>query len=146
MKKCKTVRQNLLLHLDGVLSDSCSNDVKEHLRNCEACSRIKDQLDSIYGGGVAPFPRKHDPLFFTKVEARLKKRKADNELPLFRLKPALLAAAVIVPLFVGVWLGYATYRHQSLQTRSVEMAAEMHQMLTTPGYATLEAYPYGYTE
>ncbi len=146
MTKCNTIQQRLLLHLDGDLSEADSSAFNDHLLDCKECSLLKERMYRQYLATDISFPRKDDPYFFTKVEARLAKRKAENELPLFRMRPAMLAAAVAVPLMIGIWLGYSTYSHQSLQNLSGELASEMHQMLTTPGYATLEAFPYGYTE
>jgi hypothetical protein len=80
------------------------------------------------------------PEFTQQVMARLNQPAAKAKAPehitqsglsswvaMFRIGPALAAAAVAVLLFVGAWIGYQSYRQHEQEARAIQQRRELEE-------------------
>jgi anti-sigma factor RsiW len=139
---CKKINRLLLHFIDRDLHPELMKQVEEHLATCSSCSSALVKLKKVYGAiNPNPAPIAPNPFAFTRIMAKIEQRREDHLLPIFLFKPALLAAAIAMPLMVGVLLGYSTYNRSSqINVNPTEQIAEINNMLTTPGYASLSGY------
>ena len=59
-------------------------------------------------------------------------------LPSLRLRPAALFLTVIIPLAIGVWLGYSANSLNYDDKNQIETITEINNMLSTPGYKSAD--------
>jgi len=139
---CKEVKRQLLLFIDRDLKPGTMKQFEEHMATCGSCSAALEAMKKVYGvigpdaNAITP-----NPYAFTRIMAKIERRKAERLLPVFQFKPAMLAAAIALPLIAGVLLGFSTSNRSSASyVKPAEQIAEINNMLTTPGYASLSGY------
>jgi anti-sigma factor RsiW len=140
--RCKEINRLLLHFIDRDLKPGAMTQVEEHLATCSSCTTALEHMRRVYGV-IAPDANAitTNPFAFTRIMAKIERHKNERLLPVFQLKPAMLAAAIALPLIAGVLLGYSTYnRSSSIQVKPAELIAEINNMLTTPGYASFSGY------
>jgi flagellar biosynthesis component FlhA len=71
--------------------------------------------------------RLNQPAAKTKAPGRVTRSGLSSWLAMFRIGPALAAAAVAVLLLVGAWIGYQSYRQHEQQAKAIQQRRELEE-------------------
>ena len=139
--KCSRIRKKLSAYLDGEMHEGGSNDVSEHLQQCEECrkelaalSAVRDALNTIEGMEALPY-------FMTRLRQRM--REQAKPVPFVQrirslATTAATAVAVVASLFIGNQAGKALY--QSILHTPEPAVAETNNVF---GLGAFEEFPEG---
>ena len=110
--QCQNVKKLFLLHLSGDLGKKKEEELLAHIRSCAKCREETEFVSKVLGNISAPDPIEPSPYFLSRTKAKIKT--AEERFVLFptqwRLSPVsagLFAAAALVPLLAGIFLGNA---------------------------------------
>lgn len=104
------VRHQLVLYLDGDLSDQDMTRVRDHLDQCLRCRRYFESFASVWH--QAPDRVAPPPFLWTRVEARI--RESERPEPLLTdvirhfallVRPAVMLLTLIAGVLIGAYLG-----------------------------------------
>ena len=96
---CQDVREKLPEYLAGVLSDNAANEIKQHVKSCEACKKEVEELE-----GDLPGLKNLERVDVVKI---LKKTKQKFNLKIIRVVAAIVAIAwvlyMVPAILAGLW-------------------------------------------
>lgn len=106
------IQQQLLLYLDGELTDEEMHHIQEHLSSCAVCTRRRDKLASVWRSESRLERVKPSPFLWTRLEAGIKEYEQTprfvwemgrtmRQMPLRPLPALALLAAIVVGIYVG---------------------------------------------
>lgn len=103
---CKLLQKNLIGYIEGTISPTLRHLMDDHAKNCHSCSKLIHQVKATYKLIDEISVPEPDPLFYTRLEQRLKtklKPQARSVSLFEKLKP--LAASLL--LIIGIGIGFA---------------------------------------
>jgi hypothetical protein len=109
-------------------------ELREHLSGCPVCTsahiRFREIMETVERDRI----HEVNPWFLTRLEARLESESTVNIPVVIRLNPILLSLMLLIPLVMGIWLGYNTFHKDERLEQDHELIAEVNNILSTPGY------------
>lgn len=105
---CNTCHENLDAYQEGKLTPDMKTQVEAHLKNCEACSRVYDEMllaDRIIASEKT---LEHGPFLTTRVMAgieNLNRELNPETVSAGILRPVFISLSIAAALFAGVILG-----------------------------------------
>lgn len=143
----RKVQNQLLLYLDGELSESVRNDIEQHLMQCDACQTYLVSLKSVW---LTPsrIAVETPPHLWSQVAARLQESKKTSPLrgSLADRQPwlvpsSLMAATLIVGIIIGAYLGNLS--EPSVTAQPAVVAADTDSVLNAAYVDSFKDIPAG---
>lgn len=137
---CAEVKSKLSAFQDNELPEDEMNDIEQHLRDCDACSNVFEELDNVWQLLSRVETIESAPYFWTRLSQRLRNRKLHPERRKIWFEPAPKFAISLVTtmilflgLMIGFYLGQNIYRH-SEATATTIVAEETDQTLSLSSF------------
>ena len=133
--ECRKIRKLLPFYPEMIREPNKLLEISGHLETCLECASLRQRYEDILQH--APHLQVHepDPFFFTRLEARIEKQEDFGFSWILKVKPALIALSLAVPVALGIWLGISWNQESDGQTTEVvAQVTEVNKMLSTPGY------------
>ena len=136
---CKQTLKSIPHYLDDELPGYKRAGMESHLRSCSSCASHLARFREIWSTIDSDIITTSNPYFFTRLTAKMHNHTPQIILPSLRLKPVALFLTVIIPLFIGIWLGYSVNLHNAHNSIGhLETITEINNMLSTPGYTSTD--------
>lgn len=105
--KHKSIHNDLIFYLEGELSASREQEIKEHLANCAECNAFVEVLKTSFSIIEKEKKPKLNPFFYQAIKAKIDNRKSDEKsFSLQRiLQPVLFTTLLIVGIGFGLMMG-----------------------------------------
>ncbi len=106
---CKATEKKLIFYIENTLPKAEASVMQDHLSTCSACSQklayLQETLSYIeIEKALAP-----KPFLYTRPIGRMQQQAvAENTWGITWLKPLAVAAALLVGLFFGFWMGQSS--------------------------------------
>ncbi len=105
--KCETIQNNLIFYIDKELDNQVMLDIETHLKNCDECLAIYKKLNNVYGYKTEKLDVQE--FYFSDLKKRMDKEKnhmfLESKNNVFLVKKLLVAAVLVIGLFIGVLMG-----------------------------------------
>lgn len=103
--KCSEVHKQLLLYIDGELSENQIKRIYEHLKVCSSCHSVYENTRKAWKA-LRNEEIPHQPFFYTRLKQRMEKRKSKSVPDFTRIGRAILQPAIyFIVLGLGIYIG-----------------------------------------
>ncbi|HQB23373.1 MAG: zf-HC2 domain-containing protein [Bacteroidales bacterium] len=106
---CKSTEKKLIFYIENSLPQTEVSVVKDHLNTCPSCSQKLTYLQETLSFIETEKALTPKPFLYTRTTERMQQRAAQQIHGSIKwLKPVAVAAALLVGLFFGFWLGQSS--------------------------------------
>lgn len=128
---CKTFHQMMPFFVDEDLDQDTMEEFRSHALNCSGCQKSYDHFCSIYGSVADDIIKTTNPFLITRIMAKIDyKREQIGIKQIFSLRPAVLAAVIAVPLFVGIFMGYSFIQNTQIKKSHADSIENINAILS----------------
>jgi predicted anti-sigma-YlaC factor YlaD len=103
--KCKKIKNNLLLYIDNKLSDSKTNEIETHLKQCEQCNAEFQKVKSIYKHLGEKAIITENPFFYTRLHQRMENNLVKSQSVKKQILAIVQPITYVFLLGVGIYIG-----------------------------------------
>lgn len=109
--KCKIVHKKLIFYSTGELNNSEKEGISTHLKNCENCHNLYNELESTLNLVEKKKTLEPNPFLYTRIKQKLDNLENEKSQTVFNpvykkvLQPVFLSFILAIGLFSGVKLG-----------------------------------------
>lgn len=129
----QTIKNYLLLYVDGQLDARKKAEISEHLQHCTACAALVQQLQSLMNAPERMSAMKAPDYLWTRLQARLRHQaqisKPHGEL---QWRPLMATLLIAVALTVGFFLGDLPLHSEMPVTESQSLRASYYTDMLEP--------------
>jgi len=107
--ECKATEKKLIFYIENTLPKGESSVVQDHLSTCSACSQKLAYLQETLSYIETEKALTPKPFLYTRTIGRMQQQVVPEKLGGVKwLKPLAVAAALLVGLFFGFWMGQSS--------------------------------------
>lgn len=126
---CKFVRKNLVGIVEGELPSEVRKGIEAHLQSCNRCANLVERFAQAWQAWEHSTGIEPSPLFWTRLEQRIRAAEGRRTLPLARngqrwLRPITALATILIGIFFGYQLGSLSTPHSVQSVQQVNSAIE----------------------
>lgn len=143
--ECKKAKKLISLYLDGEIEGPQQDILLGHLDSCQECKQEMKVLSTLMEKVSATPDIEPSPYFFVKIKQKIK-AEAGHPLLQLLLSPRnalLIASAVVVAVFAGIFLGETSlFSQAAIETASEDTISDLNSgaMRDMPKESFTQAY------
>jgi len=136
--KCNKVHKNLLFYIDGELSSDKTEEIYNHLMQCNECRKLYKKMTGVWNSAEEErIP--YQPFFYTRVAQGLENNRAKEPSVLKKygkiiLQPAIYFIVLGLGIFIGVQLGQGVQSQQQVSGNEISSRQEIIEAYADSNY------------